>query len=258
MIIQYEFQRKENKYLIHTTLANVLREESHLYMPEAEYRQYRIRSIYFDSNNWNCFYDQVFKRLPRYKIRFRQYANAYGYMPKGFLEMKLKTGPYTIKHRFRIRYEWLDFLNDPEVMDEIVRLNVGNRNLPKVYHTLTNIISGNKLQPVLQVEYDRSSFEASNLRITIDSNLRFSALSNHVTIVTEKKKTGAFFSVLEIKSMNEQPEWLSVFRSHYGIRKRSFSKYCFGISLLYDPFTRNELTEKIDKESMRELLYARA
>lgn len=244
MTTQYEFQRRENKYLIHQALAQQLREECTYNMPGAEVRKYSIRSVYFDNEQWRCFCDQVVKRNPRFKVRFRQYGDSTGtFYPKGFLELKMKSGPYTMKQRFWIRPEWLNELEEPEVMEEIIRLNVGNRNLPAVYQSIMNVIRENVLRPVLEVRYTRLSFEDSEYRITLDSTLRFSALQNQMQHTMSKKDSlDPLFSILEVKTKDEQPEWLTDFRREYGIHKQSFSKYCFGVSLLYDPL--KTLSEK--------------
>lgn len=259
MAAQYEFQRKENKYLIHQSLADQLCNVCTHLMPTAEQRTYTIRSLYFDSQQWECFYDQVFKKLPRFKVRFRQYVESDNYFSKGFLEMKLKAGSCTVKQRFWVYPQWLSQLENPEVIDEILRLNIGNKNFPKVYRSITTVMREHQLRPVLQVHYQRISFEDSSLRLTLDRGLQFSKVSGNLFGASfQRESVDESFSVLEVKTMAEPPEWLEEFRQQYGIRKQSFSKYCFGVSLLYDPLLNHGVEENYYTEQNIGLLYASA
>jgi len=234
------FQRKEKKYLIHSGAMQIMLRECAGNMPGAPLQHYRIRSTYFDDENWQCYKAQIVKQVPRFKIRFRQYGNPGGFNPKGFLEMKMKDGAITKKRRFWICAPWLNALSDENTADGIVALNAGITSdaLAETYQAITSHITFGSFQPVVQIEYQRVSLEdpQGKLRITFDTNLGFSA-TRPCRFVPRRERDGlpGDFVIMEVKSMEDAPDWLKETQRQLSVHPHAFSKYALAVSMIYEP-----------------------
>ena len=164
--------RHENKYLIDASNAEILRSRLATLLRRDEHTGeggiYKIRSLYFD-DYWNSAYEEKFMGVSkRFKYRIRVYNDSDDIIR---LERKLKREAYIAKQ------------SAPLTRDETERLMDGDydflRDSPHIlckefyYECVTRY-----MRPRVIVDYDREPFvyEAGDVRITFDMNLRASTL----------------------------------------------------------------------------------
>lgn len=128
--------------------------------------QYSIRSLYFDSYNNSCYYDNENGTDPREKYRIRIYNANKGRIS---LECKRKERGKTYKSSTLLSLDQFDILSNNKL---ITNLNNDDELIIKLY----NLMKTRMYSPKVIVEYDRIPFvyHSGNVRITLDMNIRTS------------------------------------------------------------------------------------
>ncbi|MFZ2322449.1 MAG: polyphosphate polymerase domain-containing protein [Ignavibacteriaceae bacterium] len=237
---QYHFKRSEKKYLINSSIAELLIGQIGFYLPKDEKTSKSpfISSIYYDSCDWKCYKDQINKVSPRFKIRFRQYTKDGTNSDKGFLEIKRKINSLSVKDRLKVNIDFLESITDDHIPDEIKLLNkkLEIEKINDIYFKIVSEIKKFNLHPVARVSYSRQAFEnqEKTLRVTFNSNLKFYAIQNQLEKpITPSHKFSDNIIVMKIMYANKMPEWLFSLLKINKISKQQFSKYCNAINYLY-------------------------
>lgn len=181
---------------------------------------YRVRSLYFDSNDDECLYQKQSGNLLRKKIRLRTYGDGSDDMVK--FEIKRKHGQIVKKDSVIISKE------------DAKQVCLGNyavllsKNAP-VLHEIYATFMTKLYRPKVIVEYIRTAFvlPVENIRITFDQNLcsninhldLFSGEKNIMPIIIEGKQ------ILEIKYDNFFPGYLKKLLSKVSSERMAISKY---------------------------------
>ena len=243
MKTEFIFRRKERKYLINPILVEDLQKEMAKYLKPELYKNQNtvtcIRSYYFDSPWFQCYYDHLARKPERFKIRVRLYGYNGHFPKKGFLELKEKQGEETHKRRFKVTQSLGQrFMRGEDVFADILRYNsqIELSQLLRTYRTIVNRISQYQLEPLLLVEYRRECFldKKLGIRITFDRDLIFRAFQN--SSITPVRH--CFFYpqnrvIMEVKTTDTRPPWLKNLLDRYGLRRQRFSKYCMAVESLY-------------------------
>lgn len=212
------FKRVEEKYLLTKEQYNKLFKNIDKYIEKDKYYETTICNIYFDNNNNDLIIDSMEKPIYKHKVRLRSYN-----IPKidddVFLEIKFKYKSIVGKRRIKLKLkEFNDYIDkgiydvDNQIMKEIDYL-FKLYNLNKSYY----------------IAYDRKSYrekDNSNLRITIDTNLR--SRRDNLSLELGDKGDKYFDNemyIMEIKTLGAIPLWLVNNLSTLGIYPISFSKY---------------------------------
>lgn len=211
------FRRVEEKYFLDQNQKNKLLDEISKYITKDEYYKSNILNIYFDNPNKELVIRSIDKPIYKDKVRLRSYS-----VPtlddEVFLEIKNKYQNITNKRRIKLKLsEFYDYMYNKKKIDNQIMKEIDH--LFKYYD----------LKPNYFIAYDRLSYKGlddENLRITIDSNLR----SRNNDLKLEYGDQGEkFFDddkfILEIKTLNSIPLWLSSILSKLKIYPISFSKY---------------------------------
>lgn len=178
------------------------------------------RTLYFDTPDFMFYRMHINDRAERYKVRTREYTDS----NQSFLEIKHKTRKdRTIKDRLstdepvtRITQSMLEWLGEHIPCD--------SRSLePKLWNTFTRLTLVNK---------------HCCERVTIDVDLAFSTAARSIhldglAVVEVKMDSPHQFSPF-MKQMREQR-----------VQPNGFSKYCIGVSMLYDRVKKNALKPKL-------------
>ena len=185
-------------------------------------RQFRYDTTYFDTPGFNFYHQHVTGKLGRYKVRVRTYETG----NLSFLEVKNKTNKgRTVKSRIKKK-------ENAEVKSE-KSLEFLREKVP---------VDVEDLNPVLKNNFSRVTlinFKTSE-RITLDFNISFS--DNNGSSVGMP-----FLAIAEIKK-DKSAGCMSPFSQtmkKMGIRQIGFSKYCVGLSLLYDLPKKNMIKSKL-------------
>lgn len=224
--------RFEFKYRISNIEYNIIRNAITPYM-KADYftnnagnRGYFVRSLYYETRNYNIYSQKMAGDCSRVKYRLRSYCENPDNDMKIRVELKVRRGESLSKYQtfvslgqyydFKTYKYWNDD-NDP-VLEEFAR----------GVHLLD-------LQPSVLVDYFREGYESrfnDGIRLTFDHGVQ-SARSKD--LFPEKKP---FFKVhhsyevvLEIKFRGKLPFWLKKIIKGYGLRLVANSKFTQGIEV---------------------------
>ena len=176
------------------------------------------KTLYFDTENLDCFVQHHRGNGHRYKVRHRTYVES----KLGFLEVKLKNNKgRTIKDRIK--------LENPELKDEYSNSFVSSK---------TPFLSEN-LKPSIWVEYQRLTLvgKQHQERVTLDLQLTFSNES--------QKKSYPEIVIAEVKQDRYSTSpFIKLMQKHH-IRTGGISKYCFGIMSLNPKIKSNHFKNKL-------------
>ena len=203
-------------FLLKTRLQSVLYTDTN----QKDKDGYQITSVYFDDYWGSCLQEAIDGVKERCKYRIRIYDDKFDVIK---LEVKYKKESRIYKRSQRISQEEMEtFLRGECVEREEEKDDcIGLMNLA---------IKSKKLEPVVIVEYDRTAFvyETGNVRITLDSNLRYS--TNIDDFVTGKKESYRVVPeqnrVIEVKYDEILPGVIARIIENGNMIQTSFSKYC--------------------------------
>ena len=226
--------RYEFKYLLpieqHTPLRAALmpfiqRDRFALKQPNG---MYTVRSIYFDTPDFEMYHTKINGMAHRLKVRLRGY-NEGGDDSLVFMEIKRKYEGPILKNRSDTSFATVKKLFNGAAMDELAPRISNPDNARRFFY---QILSRN-MRPVVNVIYEREPFLGKTLdpdndfRITFDLNLRSVAYPNVEDLFEEKGVRFAYpgFFILEVKFNNYCPAWVKPVVEDFQMRKEPASKY---------------------------------
>lgn len=229
------FKRYEKKYLIDEEKAKLLLSRIEHRLSPDKYGKSTVCNIYFDTPDFRLIRHSMEKGVFKEKLRIRSYNCPEADSPV-FVELKKKFKGVVYKRRVNMKYsdaiKYLLRSVRPEGLNEQVLSEI---DYFKSYYP--------SLQPRVSLFYDRLAYyskEDKNLRITIDTNIRYRTSKLDIAQGTEGEVIlGNGKAVMEIKCIGSMPLWLTKELSELKIFPSSFSKY----GKAYQNFTANE--EKI-------------
>lgn len=253
--MKYEF-----KYIVPVTKMDELREAILPFVqldPFAECmekKEYTVRSIYFDTVNFDYYFEKIDGYKIRKKIRIRGYNKQVG-NDNVFMEIKRKLKEPIEKDREQITFEVMKRLMSGEgaaAYGETSDDHTVNGATAFLYHVYRN-----NLKPVVLIVYDREAFHdrsGTGVRITIDKNLRSIAYPGLDDLYSDSKAIPALKDhfIFEVKFFDHFPPWLRPITARLGMLRRSASKYimCIDSHNLTDNTRRNEMNRMLHWKSL--------
>lgn len=237
--------RYEYKYYVPNTKLNQLRKmiadfvTLDSFAAKQPQKEYTVRSIYFDTPNFECYWTKLAGIKHRNKVRLRGYNTEHADNTV-FMEIKKKFEAPLLKNRAPLRYA--DALRifkgadlDNFVKDSAKFAEASDNAKRFMYHLHTR-----RMRPVATIIYERepylSKFEdkENNLRITFDKNLRACAYPHIAELYQENQvqKVLAKHFILEVKFNQYYPTWMKAIVGSLQLKKESASKYCLGLDAL--------------------------
>ena len=221
------FNRYETKFLLERKSYNKIIDVIDDYMIADKYSKnngyYTISNIYYDTYDNNLIRRSIEKPEYKEKIRLR----AYGVPKKNdmcYLEIKKKFNGIVNKRRTSIlageAYEFIKTGKIPKLKSYMNK---------QVLNELEYAINMYNVVPKVYIAYDRKAYfseKDEGLRITFDENIR----TRRYDLKLEAGDYGELLQrqgnvLLEVKSGESIPLWLSGLLNEYEIYKTSFSKY---------------------------------
>lgn len=213
--------REERKYLCSDYELEILKHRLRAILPYDTHQEddcYLIRSLYFDTRDDQCFYENEAGVDDRKKYRIRTYNNS---DRKIRFEIKEKSHGKTKKTSYALSREECDLFIAGNYRPDIGSSSVLNQIAIKEHLHL--------LRPVVTVEYERTAFTypIGNVRITFDRNL--SASPDISAFFAEHPikypVMPAHFHVLEVKYDELLPDFISQTLELNQLNQTSCSKY---------------------------------
>ena len=222
------FKRYEKKYLITKEQLDRILPTLLEYMDLDEFciggKEYRIYSIYYDTDNHDVIRQNSSKPVYKEKMRIRSYYDKKDPEDKIFMEIKKKSEGQGNKRRIKLKIKEIEpFVNEgilPETHDYLSA---------QVAKELAYYLKINKVHPALYVQYDRLALfgkEDRNFRMTFDRNVRVRR-KNFVFGESDDDElllpNGEY--IMEIKILGAMPLWLTRLLSENELYSHGFSKY---------------------------------
>ena len=231
--------RYEYKYLVPNSLIGKIRSEIIPFVElddNAQKRsegQYTVRSIYYDSPQFNCYQEKIEGIKIRNKYRIRGYNNLSD-KSITFLEIKHKNTNCISKSRAPFFYKNVfEILNSTNIDDLILSFS-GNGIEKKDAHKFLYYYHLKNLRPVVLVIYDREPYLGKfdhSLRLTLDKNLR-SVIYPDLDQLYDGDNPKSILNnqfILEVKFYGSLPNWIKALISKYGLSRRALSKYTMSL-----------------------------
>ncbi len=222
------FKRYEKKYLITKEKLDRILPSLLEYMELDPFclngNEYRIYSIYYDTDNHDVIRQNSSKPVYKEKMRIRSYYDRKDPEDKIFMEIKKKSEGQGNKRRIKLKLREVEpFVNDgvlPQTNDYLSA---------QVAKELAYYLKMNRVHPALYVQYDRLALfgkEDKNFRMTFDRNVRTRRF-DFVFGESEKDElllpNGEY--IMEIKILGSMPLWLTRLLSENELYSHGFSKY---------------------------------
>lgn len=204
------------------------------YTMQAPDQKYFVRTLYYDTYDYDAYHEKMSGDYDRIKFRIRTYSRVFKKNAIVRVELKVRKGNTMEKFTsFVTGKDYLFFMKN-KIWEE--------ENNP-VLNEFIRYMHMRDLKPQILIEYLREGYEdraKKDLRITFDHNVK-SAQDN--VLFPDSK---VFFRyhlphtvVLEIKCKNDKPVWLTNLVRNYGLRLIANSKFTQGIQAarhdLYHP-----------------------
>lgn len=242
---QVGFQRYELKYHIPRSLIPAIRKLTEPYVEHDSYCEdmpdnlYTVRSIYFDSEELDFYFQKLDSVRVRKKLRVRTY-NLPRDRASAFLEIKRKFGRLGRKERLMMDLDQVgEALNGKDPRETLPRLSDPERRMLDRFRFNLKV---SRLNPVVLVVYEREAFQGRDnerWRMTLDQNIR-SRATPVMDQIFEEQGLVTFedrMFVLELKFDNFMPQWMTKLIRLFNLRPQSYSKYVRGIDT-WTPFPR--------------------
>ncbi len=200
-------------------------------MPE---KHYTVRSIYFDTPEYDCFFEKVEGIKHRKKFRLRGYNRPNDEKGNVFFEIKRKYEDPILKNRAPAEFDNALNLfesNNPDFYHpDLILYPLAEENLKRFFYHYHN----RKLRPVVLVIYEREAFlglHDDTIRVTFDKNLRSVAFPSLDELYEENRVRRSLSNkfILEVKFNDHYPAWMKPIIGALGVKRQSASKYVISI-----------------------------
>lgn len=236
----FQVSRHELKYLVSESQASAVRNEIQAYLrPDAntgsDGSSYRVRSLYLDSRDSQCYNETLDGTKNRFKLRMRFYDDA----PTSpvFLEVKRRVTVIIQKQRAAVsRAAAHDLLKGHAASPEmLLKDGADQRDAMDSFCRLRDRLAA---VGKVFVDYQREAWEGAagnQYRVTFDRNVRGSIYvpGSGLTVPPESALSGIQGVVLEMKYTNQPAPWMNEIASRHNLQPVSVPKYveCVDVTL---------------------------
>jgi SPX domain protein involved in polyphosphate accumulation len=218
--------RKERKYNLETLdifiIENIIRSHPAMFFKPFPARY--VNNIYFDTQGFQYYGDNIVGSMSRKKFRIRWYGNQFGYIKKPVLEIKMKEGLAGAKMHFPLASFSLEGGFSTKTINSLLERS----ELPEEVRETLRF-----LEPTLLNQYHRKYFLSSDrkFRLTLDHNLLYTRVSNYQNYFM-RKVIDRQSVIMELKYDAEHDEQVDQISDYFPFRMTKNSKYVNGIDLL--------------------------
>lgn len=234
MTTRLHFLRFEFKYVLSAAVRREVERELGYFMQldpfvgERQDRKYFVRSLYFDSPDYDHYFEKVDGELHRAKFRLRTYGATPETGASTFLEVKGRHNALVFKHRAAL------------TKSESPAFTAGQRDTTNAVLARTQEgsvlerfrfeLERRRLRPVMLVDYDRRPYVSKydpSFRLTLDDNLRATHTGSLYPGAGDNARAVlAGYTIMEVKFRHHVPAWFHRILQSYDLTRRSVSKVC--------------------------------
>jgi hypothetical protein len=224
--------RFELKYLVDTRIQTALCQLMRARMLRGEFAEedgtYHVLSQYYDGPGLPFYFDKIDGVESRVKVRLRTYGFGFGPHAPWFLELKRKQNAAISKLRIRLEPGSIDPF-DPASWDAIEHEDAA------AFLAARDLM---QLEPTAQIWYQREALADAlgGLRITWDTTIRAlwpgEVMSRALLYDPERVAVPDRWAVVEVKSAQTVPHWLTELIQRASLVPESVSKYVHAVNAL--------------------------
>jgi SPX domain protein involved in polyphosphate accumulation len=221
----YRFERKFTVPTSYTvkTVEQFVKRNTHLFREVFHLRQ--VNNIYFDTEIYNDYFDNVLGVSDRKKIRIRWYGNTFGVIQTPVLEIKIKKGLVGDKWSYKLKPFTLDNTFTNNYIQDIFK----DSNLP-----IPILESVKMVAPKLLNSYNRRYFLSADnkFRITIDFDLIYYKIDKRFNNFSVKKPAQDENKIIELKYELQEDDLANKISTEFPFRLNKNSKYVNGVNTI--------------------------
>lgn len=227
--------RYEKKYLVPNHILPSLRCRFEPFLEadknsdsQKKYPEYTVRSIYFDTQGKNLYFEKIDGLKDRKKIRIRGYGHP-SRRTKIVLEIKRKLEDRVMKNRAFVPYHLLNTLIRTGDLDGCFGIKMTSKK-EEASRFLYNIKRYNFL-PQNLIVYDREAYHGrfdQGVRITFDKNIRYLLSPKMEQLFSDFGLIRVWigYFILEVKYYEgEMPSWAKSIIEEFELKHEALSKY---------------------------------
>lgn len=240
MVPVVEIFRYERKFVVPEHMAEAVRSFVSSYLPYDDYIRpdepygYRVCSLYLDTPNFNLYRQSCDGIKNRYKLRVRFYGDRDD--GPAFLEIKKRTTETIHKLRAAVskqsaeavlRGYWIS-------ADDLISPSDASRRALAEFCECRERLHA---EPTAFISYRRIAYvsrTAESVRVTFDRQI--AGHPYHADMGLSVPQQDAFVvvdgAVLELKYNGRAPRWMHDLITSFGLQRRSFPKYVYGVDAL--------------------------
>lgn len=240
MVPVVEIFRYERKFVVPERHAEAIRSFVSAYLPYDENMRpdqpvgYRVCSLYLDTPNFNLYRQSCDGIKNRYKLRVRFYDDAED--SPAFLEVKKRTTETIHKLRAAVSKRSAEavlrgcWISSEELISPS---DTSRRALAEFCECRERLHA----EPAAFISYRREAYvspSAESVRVTFDRQI--AGHPYHADAGLSMPQEDAFVvvdgAVLELKYNGRAPRWMHDLITSFGLQRRSFPKYVYGVDAL--------------------------
>jgi SPX domain protein involved in polyphosphate accumulation len=227
------FQRYELKYLLPREQVRALAQDLALYLRPDPYSleagSYQITSLYYDTADYQAYWNKLEGHRFRRKVRIRVYGDQL-VTPETRVQIEVKERHNKVMAKRRVTASYQaarQLCGAGEVIETDSAIEAAT------VREIQYMVAVQHLQPACIVSYRRRALEGGEydpgLRVTIDTNLK--GRTHHLTLLSDSPADNHYvlppnWAIMEIKVNIRVPYWLAELVGRYGCTLRRISKYC--------------------------------
>jgi len=181
--------------------------------------RYFVRSLYFDTHDFQAYQETVVGQSSRIKLRLRTYNE----VPSSDFTVKLE-----LKCRYSARVGKFSAVVSSKDYREFLSRQRWRQELGQEADEFRRLVLLRGLRPKLLVDYRREAYipyQHRDMRITFDHQLKFASADRLFPSSRHQYSPHPKQVVLEIKSEGEVPGWLDMLVRQHGLKSVPNSKY---------------------------------
>ena len=197
---------------------------------------YRVNSLYFDTPDFDCFWDKEAGVADRKKLRLRYYGERLGPDDPVFVEIKRKHYELVVKDRLSIKPA-----DAGRLSRKFQALRQSGENA-EFASEVAWFMSRNSLRPKLFISYRRTALLSKRnkeFRVTIDEDI---VAGEQFSLDRSPRRRAKIYPggvVVEVKYENILPSWFHRILQKFELERLAFSKYGNSVRHLVPAFDDN-------------------
>lgn len=229
------FNRLEVKYLVDRSTRTALAQDLAAFMrpdihagPEGAYM---VRSLYFDTPDYQAYSEKTDGVAVRHKLRVRAYGQDPSQTPHVRMEVKSRYLSYI--HKITVDVTQQEYAE--------IECALRRRTLPparlmgdgRVSKEFFRLQRQYNMEPKIIVQYRRQAFERveiSRTRVNFDDELQATRNLDLLGPLRGARRVLRYgYAIFEIKVDNVLPHWLHTLIAKYNLQNEALSKYCYAV-----------------------------